>query len=296
MKIRGAVPRAGMLALVAVLALSVTAFTSCGRSTTARGKLSQDGSVSYPATYAAPLEAGSPQVVALDAALSASSIGRTLARFSATGADSSTRTFINKPHRWSVVGLPVAIARQIAGAQVYVLRGFGSRPAGSRYIIIHEFLAAKDGRLYGLPDDLSQLLADCGLRFHREDVMAWTRVAVYVATASTRYRNSWTGGEYYSHAVWDSISRGQAPLTPPMTLGKVGMDTAKTIAFGQSLDPGDIQEVRIETHVPGETDTVFIETTRAADGLFPVGLFWSVGGAERGREFVVPRLSMLGED
>jgi hypothetical protein len=190
------------------------------------------------------------------------------------------------------------IAEQMPGTQVYVLRGFGSRAAtvGSKYSIIHELLAVKDGRPYRLPDDLSRLLADCGIRFRREDVMAWTRVAVYVATASTRYHNSNAAGGDYWHTVWDSISRGQAPLAPPLTLGKVSTDTAKTIAFGQFVDRGDIQEIRIERHISGETDTVFIRTSRTADGLFPVELFWYGRGPGGGCEFVVPRLSMLGED
>ena len=272
-------PRVGILAVAATLALAATAFASGRLSPAARQELGQDGSVSYPATYAKPLGTGTGEAAALDAALENSGFGRALARRFHTGTDTSARALVARPHDWSVIDLPHSVAKELKDVKVYLLRydylGAGTR--GWEYWRIGEVVAVKGIWLYSLRGDLVQLLRDCGSRFRQEDVPAWLPVVVFAA--STSYGGTRNGyvSEGGHHARWDSMVRGQVPAFPAMRLVKVTADTAKTASLRQFTRPGDIEEVRIVVQVGVETDTMSVETERRDIGLCPGHVYWRHG-------------------
>ena len=268
--------RFGVIAVAMSLLMAVTAFASGRLSPAARDEQSRVGTESYPAAYAAPLDAGAREVTSLDSALGSSAIGRRMARRYPTGTDSSMQALLKKPHQWSVIHLPPPIARLMKGAQVFLFHSASdvTPTKGREFWRIREIVAVKGKKLYELPANLVALLEDCGVRFRREDVAAWIPVAAYMVVAGYRYPGAGTDGPPNRYAREDSIASGQAPLVPTLAISRVLADTAKTMSLRMSLLPGDIEEVRVVVQVEGETDTMFIEMERSGEESYPNTVRW----------------------
>ena len=270
MKVRRAVPRAGMLAVAAVLVLSATAFTSCGQSTTARGKLSQDGSVSYPATYAVPLDNTSVLTRKMDTALTRIVLG--CVNDPGWADDNPQRRnlqrFLAGRREWARVSLPQRVSDVVAGAEVYLAKGDGN----TRYMV-----AERGGHVYMLPRQMNKLMSDCGVAFRNEDVPEWTPVVIYFAAATARfhlYSSAQPVATDQPGPPADLVVQGSEPLVPPLVV----QDIRTTLSVrDQSLNPGIagagyVARVSASYTMTGETRRVDIWTRggdRAGGRVYP---------------------------
>jgi hypothetical protein len=282
------------LAVAAVLVLAAIAFTSCGPSPATRDELSRGGSVTYPAICAVPLDASAKEAKRLNSILMGSEFIRRLERIQdAASQDQVVKPFLRGPKTWGRVPLPADLKRAMGGAELYVLRGKGR---------IHELVCVDESTLYRLPYELNQLMKDCGMRFSNADVHRWTPLVIMVSLACDHFSAKQSGENLGPEAeyTFDSIVRGQIPLTPSVALNKIVADTAGATDYKRSLYsvmPGFVSVVRADVRIDGRSSTVSIYTAGGSpqdDALYPVMFVhpaWNLF-----MRFSVPRLDAWKEE
>jgi hypothetical protein len=282
------------LAVAAILALAATAFASGRLSPAARQELRQNGSVSYPATYAVPLDAKAVDTSRLSSILMGSEFVKSLERVSDSMDQSRTiRPFLQGQKNWSRVPLPADLSRTLGGAAMYALRGDG---------LVRELVCVRGGTMYSLPDDLNQLLKDCGMKFTNGGIHRWTPLVIWVCSACDRIEADASGMPISDEfqCTFDSVTGGQAPLVSSLTVGHLVADTARSADVGHSVYgvlPGFVSRVTAGV--------------RDGDTSYAVEIYTANGGSHPGELYPVefhlpqtvlriylsmPELGMLDED
>lgn len=264
------------LALATILALAATAYASGRLSGAARQELGHDGTVSYPATCAVPLDKSAKETNQLNALLVGSDYIRRLSRDQDTARQNRIiQPFLSGQKVWSRVPLSADLDRTLSGAAMYMLRGDGR---------VHELVCERGNTLYSLPYELNQLLKDCGMRFTNADVHAWAPLVIFVGLACANSRVLESGSDMWPdfEPTIDSVVRGLIPLVPSVALSKLVADTAGPTYFKEaafSAMPGYVNKVRVRVEFEGATrgmigsDTATIYTeggSRSGDKLYPV--------------------------